>query len=232
MKKYYAWSGVVGPLLIGLGIIISILAYSGSQGQSYNLMNHFVSELGEIEVSDLAAVFNGGLILGGIFNLIFMIYLASQFPGWIRYPLAIMGAATALCGTLIGVFPMNDLDRHLFVALGFFNLGLLVSLIYSLIFLFKKDHPFPRWLAVPGLLNTAAFFIFNNFPPQFEEGIEFQDGMAGLFSNRPAFIPLAMMEWIVILGILIWFLILGIYLTRSARSKNDRTAHSPDPLPE
>lgn len=232
MKKYYAWSGVIGPLLIGLGIIISALAYIGSQGQSYSFLNHFVSELGEIGVSDLAAIFNGGLILGGICNLIFMIYLASQFSGWIRYLLAILGAATALCGTLVGVFPMNDLDYHLFVALGFFNLGLLVALIYSLIFLFKKDHLFPRWLAVPGLLNTAAFFIFNNFPPQFEEGIEFQDGMAGLFSNRPAFIPLAMMEWIVILGILFLFLILGAYLIRSAQSRNDQTVHSPDPLPE
>ena len=232
MKKYYAWSGVIGPLLIGLGIIISTLAYNGNQGQSYSFLNHFVSELGEIGVSNLAAVFNGGLVLGGICNLAFMIYLANQFSGWIRYPLAILGAAAALCGTLVGVFPMNDLDHHLFVALGFFNLGLLVALIYSLIFLFKKDHPFPRWLAIPGLLNTAAFFIFNNFPPQFEESIEFQDGMAGLFSNRPDFIPLAVMEWIVILGILIWFLLLGFYLTRSTRSKNDQTAHSPDPLPE
>ena len=225
MKKHYAWSGVVGPLIIGLGIIISALAYSGNQGQSYSFLNHFVSELGEIDVSDLATVFNGGLILGGICNLAFMIYLASQFSGWIRYPLALLGAAAALCGTLVGVFPMNDLDRHIFVALGFFNLGLLVALIYSLIFLFKKDHPFPRWLAVPGMLNTAAFFIFNNFPPQFEEGIEFRDGMAGLFSNRPALIPLAVMEWIVILGILIWFLLLGSYLVCVNRSNNDQTSH-------
>ena len=124
MKKYYAWSGVVGPFLIGLGIIISTLSYSGYQGQSYNFLNHFVSELGEIGVSNLAVVFNGGLVLGGICNLAFMIYLASQFSGWNRYPLALLGAATTLFGTFVGVFPMNDLDRHIFVALGFFNLGL------------------------------------------------------------------------------------------------------------
>ena len=219
MKKYYAWSGVIGPLVIGLGVLISILAYSGSQGQDYNLLNHFVSELGQIGVSDFALVFNIGLILGGAFNLVFMIYLASLLSGWIRYPLGLLGAATALCGTLVGVFPMNDLDNHLFVALGFFNLGLLVALVYSLIFLFGKNHPFHRRLAIPGLLNTTAFFIFNNFPSQFEEGVDFQEGMAGLFLNRPDFIPLALMEWIVILGILLWFLILGIFLVGKTRSE-------------
>ena len=51
----------------------------------------------------------------------------------------------------------------------------------------------PRWLAVPGFLNTAAFVAFNNFPSQFEEGVDFQQGMEGLLTNRPDFIPLALM---------------------------------------
>ena len=72
---------------------------------------------------------------------------------------------------------MNDLENHMVVALGFFNLGLLVALIYSIIFIFGKKHLFPHWLAIPGLLNTTAFFIFNNFPSQFEEGVDFQEGM-------------------------------------------------------
>ncbi len=211
----FAWSGIAGPIIIGLGMLISILGFSGKQDQDYNLLNHFVSELGQVGVSNLAPVFNVGLILGGICNLVFLIYLASLISGWIRYPLGFLGAAAALCGTLVGVFPMNDLENHIFVSLGFFNLGLLVALIYSLIFLFGKKHPFPRWLAIPGLVSTTAFFIFNNFPSQFEEGVNFQDGMAGLFLDRPDFIPLALMEWIVILGILIWFLMLGVYLVIS-----------------
>lgn len=216
-NKLGAWSGLIGPLVIALGSLISALGYTGVEGQAYNPLNHFVSELGEIGVSDLALIFNYSLILGGIFNAFFMVYLAWRIPGWIRYPLALLGLAAAVCGCLVGFFPMNALDMHILFALAFFNLGLLVSLIYSLIFLFCKKLPFPRWLSIPGFITTAAFFIFNNFPSQFEEGVDFQEGMGGLLSNRPDFIPLALMEWVVIMGILVWFLLLGIYLVRKMR---------------
>jgi hypothetical membrane protein len=205
--------GILGPLVISLGMLISALSYTGVEGQAYSISNHFVSELGELGVSALGPVFNASLILGGVLDMLFLIYLAFQFSGWIRIPLAGLGFGAALCGTLVGVFPMNSLDQHIFVALGFFNLGLLVALLYSLLFLFAKNSSFPRWLALPGILNTAAFLIFNNFPSQFEEGMDFQQGMAGILSNRPDFIPLALMEWVVILGILTWFLLLGIYFT-------------------
>jgi len=42
--------------------------------------------------------------------------------------------------------------------------------------------------------------------------------MAGLLRNRPDFIPLALLEWVVILGILAWFLMLGIFLFNKERS--------------
>lgn len=209
-----AWSGLIGPLLIALGSLITALAYSGVDGQAYGPLNHFVSELGEIGVSNLAPVFNLSLIVGGIFNSIFMITLAQGIRNWTRWPLALLGLAAAVCGALVGVFPMNALKAHIFVALAFFNLGQFVALAYSLIFLFGKKHNYPRWLAIPGLVNTAAFLAFNNFPSQFEEGVDFNQGMGGLLSNRPEFIPLALLEWVVVLGILFWFSILAIYLIK------------------
>jgi len=69
------------------------------------------------------------------------------------------------------------------------------------------------------LANTAAFFVFNNFPSQFEEGVDFHEGMGGLLSNRPDFIPLALMEWVVVVGILIWFGLLSIYLITQIRKQ-------------
>ncbi len=216
-NKLGAWSGLIGPLVIALGSLITALGYTGVEGQAYHPLNHFVSELGEMGVSNLAPIFNYSLILGGIFNAFFMIYLAWRIEGWTRYPLAILGLSASICGVFVGVFPMNQLDQHILFALAFFNLGLLVSLIYSFIFLFSKNLPFPRWLSIPGFITTAGFFIFNNFPSQFEEGVDFQEGMGGLLSNRPDFIPLALMEWVVIIGILIWFLLLGIYMVHMMR---------------
>jgi len=216
-----SWAGVLGSLLISLGILITALGYTGIEGQHYNLLNHFVSELGEIGVSDLALVFNLSLIAAGVFNTGFLTWLPFQFKGWVRYPLLLIGILAAVFGALVGFFPMNALNIHLFVALAFFDLGLLTAFVYSLVIFFSKGHNLPRWLAIPGLLNTVSFLIFTNFPSQFEEGIDFQEGMEGLLANRPDFIPLALMEWIVILGVVAWFLILGIYFLISTRRKDE-----------
>jgi len=217
-KSFLAYSGILGPFFISLGILIAGVSYHGIEGQLYNPLNHFVSELGEIGVSDGAWAFNAGLVGGGIFNTLFMIYLAAQIRHWIRYPLGILGLTTSVFGLLVGIYPMNYLKPHLFVALTFFDLGLAVALFYSILILVSNKHPFPKWLALPGLLNAATFAIFIFFPSDFDSGLDFQEGMAGLIRNRPGFIPLALIEWIMILGILIWFLILGFYLVNRARN--------------
>ena len=220
LTKLSIWSGVIGPLLILLGSLITALGYTGVEGQAYHPLNHFVSELGELGVSELAVVFNTSLIVGGIFNTVFMVSLANRIQSWLRYPLGVLGVAAAVCGSLVGVFPMNDLNNHILFALGFFNLCLLVALAYSLVFLFGKNHPYPRWLAVPGFINTAAFLLFNNFPSQIETDVDFQEGMQGLLSNRPDFIPLAALEWVVVLGIVIWFGMLASYLITHQKNKS------------
>ena len=201
ISRIGSWLGILGPITIILGILFSAAGYVGVESQSYNLLNHFVSELGEVGVSDLALAFNLSLILGGVFNAGFLTWLPFQFKGWVRWPLFMIGLLAAIFGALVGFFPMNALDQHIFVALAFFDLGLLTSFLYSLALLFGKRHSLPRWLAIPGFLNTIGFFIFINFPSQFEEGIDFQEGMGGLLRNRPAFIPLALMATVGLLFI-------------------------------
>jgi hypothetical membrane protein len=218
LTQLSVYCGLLGPLVIGLGMLWSALGYTGTEGQAYMLGNHFVSELGQLGVSDLAVIFNASLILGGVLNSIFLTALALQLKGWLRYLMVPLGLGAALSGTLVGFFPMNNLQPHIFFALAFFNLGMLVSFVYSLLFLIGRGGPFPRWLALPGLFNTAAFLTFNNFPSQFAEGVDFQEGMQGLLSNRPEFIPLAALEWVVVLGILAWFLMIGLYLAFNRRT--------------
>ena len=219
-KIFLSLCGILGPGVISLGVIVAGFLYVGIEGQSYSPLNHFVSELGEIGVSDGARIFNAGLVAGGLINALFMAYVASRIDHWIRYPLGLLGITTAAFGGLVGVFPMNDLQPHLFVALTFFDLGLVVALIYSIFILVSHKHPFPKRLALPGILNTITFAIFVFYPSDFDPGIGFQEGMAGLLRNRPQFIPLALLEWVVILGILIWFLMLGIFLFDSARNSS------------
>nr|MBN1229909.1 hypothetical protein [Anaerolineae bacterium] len=51
-------AGFAGSGIILLGCLISGLAYTGRTGESYSLLNHFISELGELRYSELALVFN------------------------------------------------------------------------------------------------------------------------------------------------------------------------------
>lgn len=210
--------GILGPVVISLGILLAGFSYIGIDGQAYDPLNHFVSELGEIGVSDAAWAFNAGLIGGGILNALFLIYLASQIKHWARYPLGFLGLITSIFGGLVGIYPMNSLKQHLFVALTFFDLGLAVALLYSIFILISSKHPFPKWLAVPGFVNTISFAVFIFFPSNFDSGVDFQEGMAGLLRDRPNLIPLALLEWVVILGIVVWFLILGIFLFINSRN--------------
>lgn len=215
MKKYERFGiicGIVGPALMGLGMFISGLGYVGVEGQRYSLSNHFVSELGEVGVSDLAWVFNISLLVGGLLTTIFMVVLAYQLNSWLRYPMGLLSVIATFNAALVGAFPMNNLEMHIPVAMTFFNLGMLISFLYSLVFLFGKQHPFPKWLAIPGLVNAGMFTWFLNFPEDSNGGTEFATGMQGLIRNRPDFMPMAVLEWAVILGIMLWVLLLGVYL--------------------
>ena len=76
-----AWAGLIGVTAISLGSIATAIVYSGKQGEAFNPLNHWVSELGEVGVSDLASVFNVSLIVGGVCFVVFMIGLAATRGG-------------------------------------------------------------------------------------------------------------------------------------------------------
>ena len=214
--------GIFGPAIMGLGMLGSGLVYVGVEGQRYNPLNHFVSELGELGVSEGADLFNWGLILGGSLTTVFVVFLATQIEHWIKYPLGLLSVFTTVNGTLVGFYPMNFLEPHIQVAMRFFNLGMLMTFLYSLVFLFTKWHPFPRWMAAPGLVNAAFFAWFLNIPSDFNPEAGFEDAMGEFFTNRPDFIPMALLEWVVILGILIWALMLGGYMLWKRKKLNIR----------
>lgn len=67
--------GFLGSAIIVLGSLITAIPYRGKEGESYSILNHFISELGEVGVSRLAPVFNASLIAGGVVLLIFVLGL-------------------------------------------------------------------------------------------------------------------------------------------------------------
>jgi hypothetical protein len=199
--------GIIGVIILTLGAIITALGYTGAQGQTYWPLNHFVSELGHTQESELASVFNIALIIGGLAYGIFMVGVGLKFSGIMRYVIAIGGLLAGISGALVGVFPMDvDLQTHGQVALGFFEGSLVILVIFSLYVGLSKQTAYPRWMALialPMIISNAIFvYIVLNGGP---------DALAAPEGGRPDFWLTTTSEWGVIIFLLVWVSIITVW---------------------
>lgn len=192
-------AGLAGSLLIGLGSLAAALAYQGRDGQPYSPLNHWVSELGQLGVSELAGVFNAGLMLGGLCFALFMSILGWVRRGRLALLYAPVGVVTGVAGFFVGAFPMNQLEEHGLAALTFFNAGWIAVGLASLDFYVRPEPRFPRWLAVIGAATVVAFAGFLIVLTPLLGG----DGLAAP-EIRPDVWIVPILEWAVLLGILLW----------------------------
>ncbi len=191
------WAGLIGSSVIAIGSVVTALAYTGSKGQSYSPLNHFVSELGQLSVSRLAVVFNTSLIVGGVCFVVFILGLAAAGQGWLRYVYGLVGVIAGIGGALVGVFPMDYLGIHSLAALTFFVLGLVTVLLASIDFVRRPDPRLPRWLSVVGAVTVAAFAIFLAILFGGDNDLAHPEERVAVWS-------LTIFEWLLIVGILLW----------------------------
>ena len=200
VQRMSASAGLIGVSIISLGSIATAVAYVGNNGQRFSPLNHWVSELGEVGVSELSSVFNVSLLLGGIEFVIFMIGLAATRKGLFALIYGLIGVVAGLGAIFVGVFPMNNLDLHGIAALTFFMLGWIVVALASIDFVRRPDQRFPRWLAVIGALTVVFFLGFLTvLLPLIASG----DGLAAP-QVRPDIWIVPILEWAVLIGILAW----------------------------
>jgi hypothetical membrane protein len=198
-------AGIVGASVIALASLVTAIAYTGSKGEAYSPLNHWVSELGQVGVSQLSLVFNLALIVGGGLFVVFMIALAAVRSGMLRYFYGAVGVVAGIGGLFVGVFPMNNLDLHGIAALTFFNLGWIAVGLASIDFVRARDTRFPHWLAVIGGLTVVAFvgFLAVLLPLLGGEGLAAPE-------VRPDFWIVPTLEWAVLIGILAWVFATGV----------------------
>lgn len=198
----------IAPLagLLGAGVMVgaslaTAAAYTGSRGEPYNPLNHFVSELGERGVSDLAAVFNAGLVAGGAAFVVFMLGFARARGGVLGRAAGLAGIAAGLAGILVGLFPMDTLAVHRVAAGWFFLLGGATLALASLDIARRPSRRFPRGLAV---LGAAAFAAFASFIPAFALDPLAAVDRFGPPDPRPDAWIVTTLEWAAIAGLLAW----------------------------
>ena len=201
--------GVAGSLVALLGALAAGLAYRGRSGEPYLLLNHFISELGEIGVSRLAWAFNLGLIAAGLLIIPFCLGLGLRISGTWAWLGLVTGIAAALALAGVGIYPMNNLSPHVRAAQSFFRLGLAMILLFSLAILLQPagDTRVPirvAWAGVPAILAYANFLLYS--------GLAFRstgESISTQMETRPRVWLLAIFEWLIFLTTIPWFLVIS-----------------------
>lgn len=202
--------GLIGAIVMTVGLIVTAFAFVGLQGQSYNPLNHWVSELGDTNASELWFVFSIVLIIGAIGFGLHMAEVGRRFGGIWRWIFTIGGVFVALFGGLVGVFPMNvNLDAHQDVALIFFGSSMGLITLFSLYVGISRQKAYPRWMALVGvpMVISAAIFLNNVFSGS--ESLE--NPLAAPTGPRDPTDIVTISEWGIIIFILAWVIITAIY---------------------
>lgn len=193
--------GVLGPLVLAAGVLVPALAYTGRRGEPYSPLNHFVSELGEVGVSSLSAVFNGSLLVSGLLMALFLAGLGHRMGTRLGRLAALAGVVAGLGAAVVGLIPMNDLKPHLRAAFTFFDGGLVAVVLFTAAVLRDRGRHVPRWVALPGLLAVLAFAGFLAWPFLFgPPDIRALDPASGV--PRPDAWGIAIWEWAVLATVL------------------------------
>ncbi len=209
LAAHYAWFGIAGSLLVSLTTLITAIAYRGFDGLPYSFLNHYISELGYIGPSELAPLFNAGLIAGGVLFLPFVIGLGLYLPGWLSKLGILAGVFASVNCSLVGVFPMNRIAIHGPVAMNYFRGGLVTVLLFGLAILLqpKKRVVLPKTTALASLfavLCFAAFLVYIQVDEDLSLNILSSSG------GRPTVWLKTVLEWLVFFSTLVWFLVIGL----------------------
>ena len=199
--------GFTGTGLVILVVVVPALVYRGKRGERYSLLNHFISELGEVGVSRAARVFNAGLLLAGVFFLPTILGLGISFGSWFGWLGSAAGTVAVLGVTAVGLFPMNNLKPHMIAAMTYFRAGLVMELFFGLACLSQPAGKpvvpaMETLLSLLALLAYAAFLGLPGLRAKEKKPADLLDPEQ--IPERPRFWALAILEWLVFFSTIAW----------------------------
>ncbi len=203
--------GIIAIIILAIGSLVPSIAYSGKDGEAYSFLNHAISELGELGVSELAILFNICVFFGALFTLIFFIGLSFYINNIISSIGGIIGVISSLGGVFVGIFPMNYLVPHYIAAMTFFFGGMLTVAVFSIAILFDKEKKIHWIFSLLGFIVVVFFALFLFYP--YAETYRVNPALSilyNLFYDRPAFLLPSFFEWMTLITIMIWVGLLSI----------------------
>lgn len=214
VTKLVYLSGFAGSAIMLSGALVATVGYRGRGGEAYSLFNHYISELGEVDVSALAIAFNSSMVVGGCLIIVFMAALGCYLNSRLGWHASGAGIFSGLACSLTGVFPMNGFFIHAAAAYSFFYSGLISVVLFILVIALDKDHKANKRLLVPGMACAASFVSFL-LVPYFTQSLDVRT--FGVAVARPRIWPIALLEWSVFLSVITWILVVSVYLTIQKR---------------
>jgi len=197
-----------------LGAVIAGIVYRGKEGESFSMLNHFISELGEVGVSRLAWVFNLGLMISGISLILGSISLGLVLPGI----LAKLGMAAGIISSVglffVGVFPMSKIKPHTTAAMTFFRGGLMMVIFYTLAIAFQTEGEgvLPKAYSLAGLPAILSFGGFLLMTRKAVNQEQTENPLSTEDVKRPRIWPIAIVEWFIFITIVLWFVDIAVGL--------------------
>ena len=143
----------------------------------------------------------------------------TDLGGWFGYLFGVVGFITGISGALVGVFPMDNLESHFTVAMTFFNMGMVTTLLFSVYVLFFPKSRFPLWMSIPGGITALSFFsLLYLVDPILPENAGVEE-LANALINRPEVWSTAVIEWLVGITVLGWAVIVSLYLWKTEENE-------------
>ena len=210
LTDWFWFFGLLGCLVIMISIIVAALSYRGVTGQRYSLLNHYISELGEVGVSQRAAWFNRGMILTGVLFLLFTTGLGLELGNTWAVVGILAGLWTGIACLLVGVYPMNNLTPHSRVATAYFRGGLVTVLLFTLAIFFQAGPlAISRWANLAGLATVLCYATFIALSDRRKPEVETtQPESEPVVKERPRFNLIPALEWLVFITTILWFLVI------------------------
>ena len=205
-------SGCLGVLIILYGIIVSSINYIGCAGENYNLLNHFISELGQYKYSEKAYIFNLSLIFGTPFLIFYYLKIIPDSARNIKILFKWIISIIGLSAISIGIFSMDNTLIHVVSALIFFYLCFFSSLLFNIYFLFMKKQKLPKHFVFSGILISFTTLI------NIIQFHQLEYSMLVILKNRPNIIFVCIIEWICLLSMLLFFISSVIFFRKKVRN--------------
>jgi hypothetical protein len=214
--QVYAHFGWAGSVVMLAGSLITGLVYRGRTSERYSILNHFISELGEIGVSKLATVFNIGMIIGGALFLPFIAGLGMVLGTIWAYIGMAAGLLAAISSILVGVFSMDRLEPHRKAAMTFFRSGLVTVLFFTIAVFVQPagQRVIPLAVNIFGILAIVSYSAFLVIVSQKTDKKGQENYLLDPTEKkvRPLFWRTPFLEWMLFFATIAWFLCVSLIL--------------------